>query len=83
MGFFGSSNPKVRPRDFDKTLKSVPDLTRRERDYVRGVFQKPLKDGLTRKELDTEIRGLRRNKGDRLSSSEVKRIQDKLGDSMK
>ena len=77
MGFF-SSPKKIKKDDFNKSLKEIKELSDKERSYVEGVFQKPLRDGISKQELKDEIRVLERNTGDRLDSSEVKRLKEKL-----
>jgi len=78
MGFFSSPPKKIKRDDFNKSLKEIKELSDKERSYVEGVFQKPLKDGISKAELKSEIKGLERNTGDQLDSIEVKRLKEKL-----
>ena len=83
MGLFFSSPKKMKSEEFKKTIGGMTKLNLKEKAYIEGVFQKPLKDGLTKDELKKEISGLRRNYGDPLTSSEVEKVKQRLEEKLK
>ncbi len=78
MGIFFSDNKKINRQDFEKILRSIPELSDTERAYISGVFQDSLKDSLTEFELKREIEKLRHNLNDQLDSFEVEKLKKKL-----
>lgn len=72
------SSKKIYRADFDKALRSIPELSDKERAYVNDVFQNSLDSGLSKFELKKEIRRLRYKANDLLDSFEVKKIKKKL-----
>ncbi len=78
MGIFFSDNKKINRQDFEKILRSIPELSDTERAYISGVFQDSLKDSLTEFELKREIEKLRHNPNDQLDSFEVEKLKKKL-----
>jgi len=83
MGLFFSAPKKIKTEEFKKTVGSMPKLNEKEKAYVEGVFQKSLKDGMTKDELKKEISGLKRNYGDPLTSSQVEKVKERLGEKLK
>jgi len=77
MGLF-SNNKKIYRKDFEKTLRDIPELSKIERSYIEGVFQDSLRDGLTKYELKEEIERLKKNPNDEIDSYEIKKIKEKL-----
>lgn len=77
MGLFYTGK-KIYRRDFEKLLKSIPELSKIERSYIEGVFQDSLRDGLTKYELKKEIERLRKNPNDDIDSFEIGKIKEKL-----
>ena len=75
--FFDSSK-KIYRDDFDKALRQIPELSDKERAYVKDVFQSALKGGLSKFELKKEIGRLRYKPNDPLDSFEVEKIKQKL-----
>jgi hypothetical protein len=75
-----NDNPKrIRKIEFDKALKSIPQLTGQEKNYIRGVFGKDLKDGsINIAELKKELMDLKSNKTDPLSDQDVQKIKGRL-----
>ena len=74
-----SSAKRIRKIEFRRTLKGIPQLTSKERTYVKGVFGKDLRDGtINMAELHKELSELKSNKVDPISDQDVKRIKDKL-----
>ncbi len=73
-----SSTRKIYRTEFEKVLRTIPDLSEIERAYVSGVFQDALRDGLSKIELKKEIEKLKYNFQDPLDASEVKKIKEKL-----
>jgi len=78
MGILFDTNKKIYRRDFEKLLRSIPELSDIERSYIEGVFQDSLKDGLTKYELKKEISRLKNNPNDDIDSYEIKKIKNKL-----
>jgi len=79
MGIFFSSGKKINREEFRKVLRSIPDLSDMERSYVEGIFQDSLKEnGISKEELQNEIRDLKHNSNDPLDSYEVEKIKRKL-----
>ena len=77
MGIFDSSK-KIYYKDFEKLLSDIPELSDTELSYIEGVFQDSLKDGLTKYELEEEIRKLRNNPNDDIDVYEIEKIKKKL-----
>jgi len=80
--FFGSSK-KIYRDDFEKALRQIPELSDKERAYVEDVFQNALKDGLSKFELEKEIRRLKHKPDDPLDTFEVEKIRNKLAEYFK
>lgn len=78
MGILFDTSKKIYRRDFEKLLRSIPELSETERSYIEGVFQDSLRDGLTKYELKKEIERLRNNPNDDIDSFEIKKIKNKL-----
>lgn len=81
MGLF-SSTKKIYRDDFRKVLRSIPQLSPQERAYVEGIFQDSLKGGLSKEELKREIGQLKHNANDPLDSFEVRKLKEKLLESL-
>jgi len=75
---FTGATKKIWRSDFEKTLRKIPELSDKERAYVEGVFQRALKDGLSKYELKKEISRLKHNSSDPLDAFEVEKIKKKL-----
>ena len=75
---FANTTKKISRSDFEKTLRKIPELSDQERAYVEGVFQRALKDGLSKYELKQEIGRLKHNPNDPLDAFEVEKIKKKL-----
>lgn len=75
---------KIYRYDFNETLKKIPNISSKERDYLNRVFSKDLIDGLTPWELEQKINQLYLNKGDELDKWELdnvkKKILEKIGE---
>jgi len=71
-------NKKIYRKEFEQALRSLPNIDDREREYLRGVFAKELKDGITQKELFGRIKMLQRNSNDILDAREVESVKRKL-----
>jgi len=78
MGLFFSSSKKIDRDEFQKALRSIPELSDIERSYAEGVFQNALKDGISKEELKKEVSRLRRNSNDPLDPYEVEKLKKKL-----
>jgi hypothetical protein len=81
MGIFDAffyPSKKIYRDKFEKILRSIPELSEKERTYVKSVFQGALKDGLSKYEIKREISRLRHNPNDPLSPFEVEKIKKKL-----
>lgn len=77
-----SPTKKIYRDDFRKVLRSIPQLSPQERTYVEGIFQHSLRDGLTKTELKREISQLKHNPNDPLDSFEVRKLKEKLMESL-
>ena len=75
---FTNTTKKISRQDFEKMLRKIPELSDKERAYVEGVFQKALKDGLSKYELKKEISRLKHNSSDPSDAFEVEKIRKKL-----
>ena len=85
MGFISSlfgvddNAKKIRKIDFEKALKSINNLTDKEKTYIKGVFSKDLKDGsINIEELKRELMDLKSNQTDPLSDQDVQKIKGRL-----
>ena len=82
MGWF-SSPKKISRDEFKKTIKSIPQLSDKERAYVEGIFQDSLKSGLSESEIKKEVGRLKYNPHDPISQHEVSKIKGKLEEHFK
>lgn len=71
-------NRRIYHKEFDQALHGLPHLDEREREYLRGVFAKELKDGITQRELISRMKILQHNKSDVLDAHEVESVKRKL-----
>ncbi|HNU96893.1 MAG TPA: hypothetical protein PLF70_02045 [Candidatus Portnoybacteria bacterium] len=81
QALFGIDNSakKIRKIEFEKTLEHIPNLTSQEKNYIKGVFGKSLKDGsINIEELKKELTELKNNQTDPLSDQDVQKIKEKL-----
>ncbi len=69
---------KIYREKFENALRNIPELSDKERAYVKDVFQGALKGGLSKFELKKEIGRLRYKPDDPLDSFEVEKIKKKL-----
>jgi len=83
MGIISPDTKKIYRDEFERILRSIPQLSDEERHYTSGIFQDSLRDGLTKEELKREIERLRHNPNDPLDSSEVDKIKQKLTEALK
>ncbi len=77
MGIF-FSDKKIYKEKFKKILRQIPQLSPQERQYVLGVFQDALNNGLSKEEIRREINQLKRDYNDILDSNEVDKLKNKL-----
>ncbi|MCX6730045.1 MAG: hypothetical protein NT058_00905 [Candidatus Portnoybacteria bacterium] len=79
-----NDNPKrIRKIEFEKSLKGMSQFTGQEKNYIRGVFGKDLKDGtISLVELQKELMDLKTNQHDPLSDQDVQRLKGKLSSVM-
>lgn len=78
-----SAAKRIRKIEFNKALKSIPQLTGQEKTYIKGVFGDNLKDGnIDIPELKKELEELKSNRIDPLSDQDVQRIKGKLSGMM-
>jgi hypothetical protein len=70
---------KIRKIEFEKALKYIPNLTDKEKTYIKGVFGNALKDGsINVDELKRELTELKSNQSDPLNDHDVRKIKEKL-----
>jgi len=83
MGFFSPSK-KIQSKDVGKAIKGS-GLTRRRRDFATGALRDAAKSGggLTKRELDRELRNLRKDTEDPLRHSDTRKLRDVLEDKFK
>jgi len=72
------SGRKIYHKEFESAINSLPHLDDREKEYLRGVFSGPLKDGITQKELIEKIRLLEHSQNDILDAHELESVKRKL-----
>ena len=77
------STKKIYREDFKKSIRDIPDLSEKEQTYVKGVFQKSLKGGLTKYEVKREIDRLKHKSKDPLTRREVGKLKEKLEEGLK
>lgn len=77
MGIF-STDKRVYRQDFNNTLKEIPDISQKERQYLNQVFGNDLIDGLTEFELKQKIEKLRHNTNDILDPWELEQAKRKI-----
>lgn len=71
-------NKRIYRDEFNKTLGNMPDISRKERDYLNKAFNKELVDGLTPWELKQKIGQLHFNKKDELDRWELESVKKRL-----
>ncbi len=69
---------KIYRKEFEQALRSLPNLSHEEIEYLEGVFADALKDGITEAELKKEILELQYNTSDDLDAVEVESVKRKL-----
>ncbi len=79
MGIFFQGSKKIKEDEFKKAVKSIPELSDKEKMYVEGLFQDALEgSGITKEELKKEIKELKKDFNDPLDSNEVEKVKRKL-----
>jgi len=76
--FGGDSNKRIYRKEFEQALRSLPNISHEEMEYLEGVFADALKDGITEAELKKEILELKHNTSDNLDAAEVESVKRKL-----
>jgi len=71
-------NRKIYRKEFEQALRSLPNISHEEMEYLEGVFADALKDGITETELKKEILELEHNTSDNLDAVEVESVKRKL-----
>jgi len=71
-------NKGINRYEFNKILKTIPNISPKERGYLNRVFNKDLIRGLSAFELKQKISQLRFNKEDELDQWELKAVKGKL-----
>jgi len=82
MGFF-TPTKKIRTKDIDKAIKGS-GLSHKREAFAAGTLRDAAKSGggLTRRELDRKIRGLRKDTKDPLRPSDVRKLRETLKDKL-
>ncbi len=84
MGFFsllfGPSNygKKIYRKEFNDILRSIPDISLQDREYLNKVFSDELSGGLYASELKRQIQSLIYKTDDRLRAGEVEKVKRKI-----
>ena len=52
---------KINKKEFEERLSEIPELSQKEKEYVKAFFEHELKDGLTMGELKQRIYKLEHN----------------------
>jgi len=78
MLFGGNAGKRIYRKEFEQAITVLPNISDKEREYLRGVFSSVLKDGITEIELKKVILGLQHNASDNLDSIEVESVKRKL-----
>ena len=78
MGILSFDIKKIYRKEFKEILRTIPELSKDERDYTYSAFDKALGDGLSKQELKREIQRLSHNPNDSLDPNEVRKIKEKL-----
>jgi hypothetical protein len=71
-------NRKIYRKEFEQALRSLPNISHEEAEYLEGVFADALKDGITEAELKKEILELEHSTSDNLDAVEVESVKRKL-----
>lgn len=74
----GNSTKRIYRQEFEQAIKSLPLISDKEREYLRGIFGNALKDGITELELKKIISELEHNHTDALDAMEVQQVKRKL-----
>lgn len=69
---------KIFKNEFNELLKSIPDISLEEREYLNQVFANDLIDGLTEYELMHKIEHLKFDSKDQIDQWEADKIKQKL-----
>jgi len=62
----------------NKTLKSMPNISKEERGYLNSVLKKDLINGLDSAEVKQKIKKLQFNKGDTIDKWELRGVKERL-----
>lgn len=74
----GGDTKRIYRQEFEQAIKSLPLISDKEREYLRGIFSSALKDGITELELKKIISSLEHNYSDTLDAMEVEQVKRKL-----
>ena len=78
MLFGGNTGKRIYRKEFEQAITVLPNISDKEREYLRGVFGNAVKDGITEIELKKVIFGLQHNAGGNLDAIEVESVKRKL-----
>ena len=69
---------KVNKKEFQGRLNEIPELTEREKEYLKAFFENELENGLTLSEIKEGIYRLKHNDKDGITEHEVEELRKKL-----
>ena len=78
MGWLFSGGKRVQRKEFERLLRDIPSLSTAEREYVLGVFDRYLSDGISKEEAVRAIRELKLQTGDVIDSYEAEELHKRL-----
>lgn len=69
---------KINKKEFQGRLDEIPELTGKEKEYLKAFFENELENGLTLNEVKEGIYRLKHNDKDSITDHEVEELRKKL-----
>ncbi|HUT96229.1 MAG TPA: hypothetical protein VMW82_01515 [Candidatus Paceibacterota bacterium] len=74
---------KISKKEFQEKLNEIPELTGKEKEYLKAFFENELENGLTLGEVKQGIHKLKHNYNDSITEHEVEELRKKLIEELK
>jgi hypothetical protein len=72
------SDKRIYRDEFNNIIKELFPFSDKEREYLKGIFDKDLVDGLTEWELKDKVMKMQINQTDEVDTYEAQKIKNKL-----
>jgi len=74
---------KIYTKEFNEILRSIPEISWKEREYLLKAFRSELADGLGEFELRQKIQRLKNDQSDIISSLDAEKVKNKVLERLK